>query len=279
VLWSAHIDWITTTWRAGTLVMDQSFANAQAQWVWNAMGVTSAVLPLERWAWQGYIGWSCGDIAFGERPDGCVVRASGATAGRYWTDGRPTGHNVSRIDVCVDVWWNEPPDSIIARHNVETIDARQQAHSRPWRVACVNGYGDGDTLYLGARSSDTYVRIYNKEKESDNEERWQGCTRYEVEFKNAEAVAYVGRMGSRRNDTGRTAQEVHSVLYRRGICVLADLLADGAVSAPIGRVVTSDDRKLDWLRTQVAPTIKHLTVTMGRDIVLSALGLDISKRS
>jgi hypothetical protein len=273
VLWSAHVDWITTTWRAGAVDIGGGFATAQAEWAWRVLGVTRETLPLLHWAWQGYVGWSIGTLCFGERIDGTIVRVSGDLAGHYWRENRPTGHNVSRLDICCDVWWQEAPDAVIARHNVETIDARHFTKSRPWRVACVNGYGDGDTLYLGARASETYARIYNKGKESPDEEQYEGCTRYEVEFKDETARQIVGRMGSRRNDTGSLAQEVHSVLFRRGINVLGDLLASRAINPPISRIITPDERKLEWLRVQVGPTVKHLTSVFGYDTVLAALGL------
>ena len=277
MLWAAHIDWITTTWRAGTVDISGGFATKQAEWVWNTMGVPRETYPLEHWAWQGYVGWSCGGLSFGERVDSTIVRVSGALAGAYWRHGKPIGHNVSRLDVCVDVWWNESPDAIIALHNVQSLDARHFATSRPWRIACVNGFGDGDTLYLGSRASDNYCRIYNKEKESPDEPAYQGCTRYEVEFKDAAAREVVGRVGSRRNDTGAIAQEVHSVLVRRGVCILGDLLASGAVNPPVARTVTPDERKLEWLRTQVQPTVKHLISVFGYDTVCAALAIEPSK--
>jgi hypothetical protein len=203
---------------------------------------------------------------------------SGDLAGHYWRDNLPIGHNVSRLDVAVDVWWGEDPDTYIALHNVETLDARVLAAHRRWRVACVNGYGDGDTLYIGSRTSNEFIRIYNKYKESKCDERYNGCTRYEIEYHNESATALVHRAGARRSDRALLLGEVSSLLHRRGVGVLSSLLASEPISEPIRRVATSDERKLDWLRTGVSPTVKHLLTRYSREDILNALGLDVVSR-
>jgi hypothetical protein len=278
MLWSAHVDWITTTWRQGGLDMDGAEARSLYDWACMRSGQTKEQLPLLRWAWQGYVGWSAGQIDWGERLDGSIIRVSGDLAGHYWSDNLPIGHNVSRLDVAVDVWWGEDPDTYIALHNVETLDARVLAAHRRWRVACVNGYGDGDTLYIGSRTSNEFVRIYNKYKESKCDERYKGCTRYEVEYHNESAAALVHRGGVRRSSSSFLLGEVSSLLHRRGVGVLSSLLASEPTSAPTRRIVTPDERKLDWLRTGVSPTVRHLLTRYSREDILNALGLDAVSR-
>jgi len=275
MLWDAHIDWITTTWSAGAAV-PETFENSHLHdWACARSGTTRQETPLNRWAWQGYIGWQSGQLCWGERLDGFIVKVSGELAQHYWADGMPIGHNVSRLDVAVDVWWGEAPDAVIASHNVETLDARMLAKSRPWKVACVNGYGDGDTLYIGSRKSVEFIRIYNKEKESNDEPAYRGCTRYEVEYHDESARAIVFRSGARRGSSAWLLGEVSGILHRRGVGALTSLLASEPISTPTRRAPTPDEGKLNWLRTQVQPTVKSLLTRHDIGIILAALGLDV----
>jgi len=275
VLWDAHVDWITTTWPADMTMTEIIEPSRLHAWACSKYTQDMPGTPLERWAWQGYIGWQSGQLSWGERPDGFIVKVSGELAQHYWADGMPIGHNVSRLDVAVDVWWGEAPDAVIASHNVETLDARILAKSRPWRVACVNGFGDGDTLYIGSRKSVEFIRIYNKEKESNDEPAYRGCTRYEVEYHDESARAIVLRSGARRGGGAWLLGEVSSLLHRRGVGVLASLLASEPISTPTRRAITPDEGKLNWLRTQVQPTVKSLLTRHDIGVILAALGLDV----
>jgi len=232
-------------------------------------------MPLEHWAWQGYVGWQAGQISWGGRLDGVIIRVSGDLAGAYWRENLPIGHNVSRLDVAVDVWWDEEPDTMIAEHNIDTLEARMIANHRRWKVACVNGYGDGDTLYIGSRTSAEYIRIYNKEKKSDGNEQYKGCTRYETELHDEAALALIHRGGARRGSSAFLLGEVSSLLHRRGVGVLSSLLSSEPCNPAVRRAPTSDERKLEWLRTQVQPTVKSLLTRHDMGTILAALGLDV----
>lgn len=271
--WRAHCDWITTTWRGEATVSEFGTVQALADWYTRIFAKSQPDARLERWAWQGYVGWSVGQLSIGERLDGSILRASGECAQAYLEAGFPIGHNVSRLDLCMDIWSDMPPDTLITLHNIETLDYRAGVNHRPYKVAVVNSYGDGDTLYIGSRSSEQYIRIYNKEKESSTDERYKGCTRYEVEFKDERAAALVHRDGIRRGGGRSIADAVSSVLLGRGIDITGYLDVFTPVDTIAPRVVTSDERKLDWLRTQVAPTVKHLLTVYDRETILRALGL------
>jgi DNA relaxase NicK len=248
------------------------------EWACTRSGLAQADLPLLRWAWQGYIGWQAGQLCWGERPDGAILRVSGDLADKYWTENLPIGHNVSRIDLAVDVWWHVSPDAMIAEHNVDTLDARMLTKSRPWKVACVNGFGDGDTLYIGSRTSLEFIRIYNKEAQSDGEDAYRGATRYEVEYHDeaARAIVHRGRIG--RRSKSWLLGEVSSILHRRGVGALSCLLATEPIDTVTRRAPTSDEKKLDWLRTQVAPSVRSLLTRYDEGEILAALGFDVVSR-
>lgn len=272
--WRAHCDWITTTWRGEAVVSEFGTVLALADWYTRIFAGTQPDARLERWAWQGYVGWSIGKLSIGERLDGCILRASGEAAQAYLESGYPIGHNVSRLDLCVDVWADNPPDTQIALHNVDALDYRMTVGHRPFKVAIVNGFGDGDTLYLGSRASETFVRIYNKEKESDGDERYAGCTRYEVEFKDKAAGQALDRGRVRYGHSRSILGAVQSVLMGRGINIPGDIDSPGLDTWTSARIATSDERKLEWLRTQVQPSVKSLLTRHDVGVILTALGLD-----
>lgn len=271
--WAAHVDWITTTWRAGAIDLDAALTDSMYSWACRYLRGGRAANPLLTWAWQGYIGWQAGTLCWGERVDGFIVRVSGDLAAAYWQDERPIGHNISRIDLCVDVWHETGLDDIIALHKDTALEERARRPGRPYKVAHVNSFGNGDTLYLGSRASEIYVRIYNKERESDGEERYIGCVRYEVEFKDSTANETVHGGGVRLRGARGIAKAVASVLLGRGVVLPGDVLLSPSVAHIARRVDTPDEAKLEWLRRGVAPSVKHLLNSVGRDAILDALGL------
>lgn len=271
--WAAHVDWITTTWRAGAIDLEAALTDSMYAWACKYLRGGRAANPLLTWAWQGYIGWQVGSLCWGERVDGFIVRVSGDLAAAYWQDERPIGHNISRIDLCVDIWHGTGLDDIIALHKDTALEERARRPGRPYKVAHVNSFGNGDTLYLGSRASEIYVRIYNKERESDGEERYNGCIRYEVEFKDDTANETVYRGGARLRSARGIAQAVAGVLVGRGVVLPSDVLLSPSVAHIARRVDTPDEAKLEWLRRGVAPSVKHLLNSVGRDAILDALGL------
>ena len=270
----AHCDWITTTWRGEAVVAEWGTVSALADWYRAMFGKEEPDCRLERWAWQGYIGWSIGGLSIGERVDGSILRASGRVAQAYLEAGYPIGHNVSRLDLCIDLWNEYPPDTNITLHNVETLDYRFSHPKNRYNVACVNGYGDGDTLMIGSRESPVYIRIYNKEAQSNGEERYKGCTRYEVEYKGEVAKEILHRGGIRRGGASGIADEVVGLLHRRGVDISGYVSSNGHSARPAPRISTTDERKLEWLRTQVQPTVKGLLTRHDVGLILRALGLD-----
>lgn len=228
---------------------------------------------LKPWRWQGYSGAACPHICAGTREDGHIFQASGAAA----DDARGLGlpwDNVPRVDVAVTVWYETDMAATIAHH--ARISRRFSAGkgATGWKVTHIDGGEDGDTTYIGSRSSDTFIRVYDKWRESQRSEDYTYAIRYELECK-GDAAAQVWA-AAHRTAPGREylAGLVRAVGAARGV-FLPELPEAVAVPPPAVRTVRTDtERRLAWLRNQVAPSVaKLLTAGVSRDTILAELGL------
>lgn len=202
-----------------------------------------------------------------------ILRLSGVSAHHWIYDGLPTGHNVSRLDIAITVWGCDDIDGTIARHNQEAVAYRSTLHSRPFVVSHINGNGGGDTLYIGSRTSARYVRIYNKWKESGEDEQFREAIRYEVEYKDEAARAALDAIGAGRYRTMAPIQYALGFLEGRGIRPYGCDSLERASVGPVSRVTSDTEKRLAWLRSQVAPTVRELLRLGLYDDTLDALGI------
>jgi len=225
------------------------------------------------WAWQGYVGYSCGPCQVGERPDGTIVRLSSKAAHDWLQSGFPAGHNVSRIDVAMTVWGVSDQSVQIALHSAEAEAERKTLQSRPFKVRLIDGKGDGDTLYVGSRSSDLFVRIYDKEREQKDDEQWKSALRYECECKEDMAKRVYERCVFGGYSAANCAQVLIGLLARRGILPVDARGVRGAHIPPTNIPKSSVESSLSWLEEQVSPTVRKLIAAGYEREVWDALGI------
>lgn len=266
-------DYLTTTWH--DQARDTTLGNKRnvVRWAERRTGKLGLKELTKPWTWQGYIGYQCGQVAIGERTDGTIVRLVGKAADDWARDGLPIGHNVSRLDIALTVWGVSDQTEQITLHNDAALEHRGSLQSRPYRVTRIAGNGDGDTLYCGSRTSEQFVRVYDKERAPNGGDEYKEALRYECECKERLALrAYQGCISN-----GYSAASCLSIL--------AGLLARrGIVPVGIGSVhatpilttelpVTSLESALSWLEKQVRPSISKLIREGYEEEVLTALGL------
>jgi hypothetical protein len=139
----------------------------------------------------------------------------------------------------------------------------------PGKSLTVNSDG-GSTVYVGARSSEAFGRVYDKGRESGTLPAglW---FRWELEAKQRTARAVVDRvLSSPSEGAGMVGLVTRWFLDRLGEGPPAD-------SAPAiyngKRETPTDTRLLHWLAVGVRPTVAKLVSTLGERRVLTALGL------
>jgi DNA relaxase NicK len=152
---------------------------------------------------------------------------------------------------------------------------RDVAHVRPvngrppTRSLILSGDG-GSTVYIGARSSEQYGRVYDKGVQSRTREKgfWW---RWEVEFKGELSYLYANQLLQVDDRPGLISSKVAHWFRTR--CTHS--YTASCIASCVQHSITkpSLERKLLWLSESVRPTVCLLADKVGRDRVLFALGL------
>lgn len=273
---TAAIDWLTITcnnvdlerllWDEANRLMAIGKAEGNTQKVWN---------------FRGYTGWSCASIRIGNRTDGSILMLSGQAAQMNWPVALAWATNVTRIDIAVTVTMGQPVPNI-AQKAYEFIVGPKGCNCKAQRQYSfiVNSEG-GQTLYVGSRASDQYGRLYDKGKEDKSlPDLPEGkIWRYEVEFKQYRAKKIASQLlaCAKQNecepseDIGAT---VHKWFLSRGVRPIMATDNGRPFLTEISARITDDLVSLQWLSTQVSPTVRRLMKNGKGDQVFAALGLD-----
>lgn len=226
---------------------------------------------------KGYQGWQRGRVRLGERPGAALIQLSGDLARSHFDTLIPLVDNVSRIDLAATVRLAETDPDVGQRSYAEAV----AFYGRHSKAAIPSFHGDADggyTCYVGDRSSDWFLRIYNKEAESradlDQARHYERCWRYELEVKGGTANALAGHLLANGPDAraGDVQSMVWEYVHRHGIEPTFDR-STGAKLIPGFRRRSDRDSKLAWLAKSVKPACDWLAETGDSRDVYEALGL------
>lgn len=221
---------------------------------------------------QGFKGQSVGPLFYGRKEDVFMLQASGSLADALfptlpWEHLHPT-----RIDLQVTLQMAED-NPILAAYLGEgraRIFKDKNAEPDP-QQRLQHAYGNGDTLSIGSRSSPRYGRIYDKARESQDD-RYARCWRFEIELKDPVARKAVDDLRSQSSLDHGVASLVRGQFAKWNIDI--DLPVQGRqLAGSIGRREFDSERALNWLSSQVAPSIEKLLATVDRETILEALKL------
>lgn len=251
----AGVDWISATLGREELD-DQVWLADCLHALYDVQGLGNVI---KRRSLLGFDGWESG---------GCFVGSNETThyaqfAGKYANDAykmveHPKVH-ISRIDLQVTVQYDieliregRYQYARAIHHNKGLPDHRKR------KIHLFAGSDGGDTIYLGAPSSDVRGRLYNKAKQS-NERSYERSWRYEVVFRNEHALRMFGYVIAAAAEAATIiSAQVASWWRERGVEILD--LGDIARNplAPLKTPRTDVERKLAWIKNQVVPTIRKL---------------------
>jgi hypothetical protein len=229
-------------------------------------------------------GWSCGPIAYAEGRNSVLVQASGVASDPLFLackekllDVRPT-----RFDVQATVQLAKD-DPAYARRMARRADRFRHSGKRegyPFKVHVRDGKGDGDTLEIGTRGSEVYLRLYDKHREGFKKTHSKqvqpgqfapGAWRYEAELKGSAACELYSRLSEAPGHSEAVLSEVRGLFMDHGL-----KLPVGKDAAPPIRELRyrSDiDRTRAWLRSAVRPSIEQLIADGYLGEVIADLGL------
>lgn len=221
------------------------------------------------WSMKGYRGWRCGHIEIGVFEDRVLVRCSADVAANSWARLVRLAEKISRIDLQATVVVQQSATDKIERHRKEALRF-SKLHDEIPIVRWIQDNRAGYTLYLGARESNVFGRIYDKFAR-EQLDQWKGCVRYEVQF-NKRLAGSIARSCVQLTDYKPRMNAYVSQFFRdRG--VRSPRVFDDGSTFCCHRSRTDADRKLEWLQEAVRPSVLSL-IALGRgDEVLRALGL------
>jgi len=262
-LLDASIDWFTVTSTDGLRLR---FMEAKAERVMKELEATGS--PRTYTNRLGFVGDRVEGFFYGKRADTLMVIGSGEVAAKQAAFFLGLATTVTRLDLAVtlqDLDIDRDWTAIALRQ--ASFDGR--VDSGLLKTHRIEGTPDGRTLYVGSRSSDRYIRIYDKSAESKGE--WPHRSwRWEIEYKRPRAGIVAARLLTARPTPA-------SVLD-----VVASALADVRIILPYGdapsgwtskrpKLLTTDETRLRYTSRVVAPFIKNLVNAVGEDRVVHAL--------
>src|SRR3989304_1423417 len=243
----AGVDWLTVT------VKDQE---NRAPLYYECARIKDRLISIgERyrpWSFKGYAGYMVAGLRWGTRLDSDIAMLSGADAHQNWYVTGEWATNCSRIDLAVTVELQSVFPSLLRLYN----DCLQRVNGRGVKYggSVIYDSDGGCTLYVQRRSSHAFGRIYDKGIESGLENKPGQLWRNEVV---AKAVA----------------STVYTWYLARNIPPVFSLVENRALSLEVEARVVSDEVSLDWLTTQVRPTVARLSERGKLEQVKRALGL------
>lgn len=230
----------------------------------------------------GYEGIHVGRVTYGQRD----VRAtqlmlSGDLAASELDVSVALADSVTRLDLAVTCRLDQP-NEYLGEASAKDALAFHKLHprsARPW------GIFDDDainTLYIGERGSESYFRLYNKERQERKEMgdsydgRYDDCWRYELETKGSLPSLILKKLLPAKDRGEWIRSYLRSYTLAHGLEPPFD--AAGPLALIPGFRRKSDvDSKLNHLSKNVRPTVQWLR-EQGRDADMrQALGLTPSK--
>lgn len=267
----ANVDWITVTTRDSAVgygwqeIYQNQRAKAEAE---------KLLIKEKRWKIMSYEGAGyAGSIRVGYSAQlGWIVIASSSSA-EIWHKLIGAKSKVTRIDLAVTQSLLIEIEEVPRRY-YEALDERDKVKRN---YSLIQNTKMGQTLYVGSRRSEKFGRLYDKGVESG--QALPGFRyRWEVEYKKPSSDELARALGAVRD---RQAEVITAMVYEffhlRGIPPLFPK-SGHAVGLEARTRVTSLDRKLHWIRSQVRPSIGEIVMAGRSRDLFQAFGIPISDK-
>lgn len=221
------------------------------------------------WGFAGYEGVKCGSMQYGERFDSGCARLSSGVAFDHWLDAYHAGDHVSRVDLQATLKMDQDPQRTIARVYGQGVrfNRKKNRHATVSILRSTNGTA---TVYFGRRQSDRFGRCYDKGRESKLDV-FRDCVRFELEAKGNLSHPLTAAIARAHRPILAAAEEVRGYFRSRGI----HLERPRATHYPsrIPRRRSDVERRLEWIRKQVRPSVLFLLDHCDSELVYNALGV------
>jgi len=262
---SAGVDWITLTGdsqsskeRVGAFAMEMlEEGMCQGQ-------------KLHRTARSGYQLSSVEGIQWGTGHSGWMVCLYGETARKHWLPFYAYSKNCSRVDLQCTIAYRHYEPRIVEKLYREALGGLSEEVAS--RMSFITSGQRGQTLYYGSRTSSQYGRVYDKWKQSKQSEQFDGCIRFEVEYKKPLSSRVAADLCRDLPDASGITGMVLNWFAHRGINGPA-VYTSSDNELEVGRKETSLEAKLAWLKQSVRPTYRQLRLAGFQTEVDEAIGV------
>lgn len=220
----------------------------------------------------GFTGHSVGNCFMGSNLTHTFAQFTGHHANDVFDSIYRHDLHISRIDMQVSVTFDKMPLTLARK---AYADANSQNETIPKhrrrKVNLIIGSDYGDTLYIGSPSSDQRARLYNKEVQSAVPE-YERTWRYECVLKNDYATEVCHSLYRERvRHLAYIASFCAAFFEKRGVTAPWAFQDEEDLLPIIKTLPTDVEKKLTWLASQVAPTIRYLCEAGYRDTILALL--------
>lgn len=261
------IDWIT--WVQPREDTDGTALEIGEQLVQEQAAAGSKVQPF---SFEGYKGWRTTQVSIGSRPDGDLLKISGALADTSWTRLRSSSGHPTRLDVQTSLVFTSPLKGFGTRMLSRAASTARSHRGRPTKMTTWKDNRGSYCGLVGARTSPRYLRVYDKGVEQESHTPgvyW----RVELEAKQYLARELWKELRS-QTDAARWCYACCERSWTSAGCSWR-LPASGEVAAmpaAPSRVPPDVAASLEWMRTTVRGSVTRLR-RAGHEIeVLRALG-------
>jgi Replication initiation factor len=179
------------------------------------------------------------------------------------------GDNATRLDVQVTLRVGEENVSAWLENQLNRADTAPAQRGKPRSVKAVVANKKVQTVYIGKRKSDLFVRIYDKFEESGKEE-FRGCVRLELEIKGKTSRALWAHMAQEGLGTMYLLSVLLFHANRVGLSTEGIDIETDAIEIP-KRETTKESVTLGWWAKQVAPSVARYCALGGWQTAFFAL--------
>ena len=263
IITSAGIDWLTLT-------STNQDTKEEMQQCFRRASVAASQLGYETkpgGAW-GFYGLRAEHALYGEKADRSMLVVSNEAAKQCVVLARK-GDNATRLDVQITLRVGEQNVSKFLEHQFRCAAAggeRRGSPKPPKAVVTPDAY---QTVYVGSRKSDIFIRCYDKFVES-GDEAYRGCVRLEAEYKGKASQALWTHLAENNVGVMFLLQFLLQTLAAKGLDVdMVDL--DRQDHIALKRQRHRDEVTVGWLGTQVAKAVQRVSRTRGWWVAFTAV--------
>ena len=219
---------------------------------------------------EGYRGIACDGVFAGWRADGAMVSLSSVAASQGWRRFRVGNAHATRVDVQATLF-DGSFSAALANAGYNAGRSGSSVRGKEPKRTIIRGTDGGCTLYVGAPRSERRLRLYDKCAESEGRYP-KGTWRWEIICRHEAAEALARLLESSEDETEALLSFVAAESERFGVN-LPLYTSQRPERYVIRRQISTDERRLQYLRDSVAPFLAKLGTRLSRRQLLDALGL------